>query len=61
MSTPDPNAPYRDRIIDSKRELKALLPDLATRFAAMTARIEAQVAAIEADRARGAQDRKSVV
>lgn len=55
MSTPDPNAPYRDRIIDSKRELKALLPDLATRFAAMTARIEAQVAAIEADRARGAQ------
>ena len=53
MSRPDPNAPYRERIIAAKRLLKAQIPDLAERFAQLTASVEAQIDVIEAERARG--------
>ena len=48
------NAPFRQRIVEAKRKLRAQIPDLPGRFAAMTARIEAQVREIALERARGA-------
>ena len=53
MSQHDPNQPWRDAIIEAKRTLRANIPDLAKRFAALTDRIEAQVQEIETLRARG--------
>ncbi len=53
MSRPDPNAPYRERIVAAKRLLKAQIPDLAERFAQLTASVEAQIDVIEAERAQG--------
>ena len=53
MSSPDPNAPYRERIVAAKRLLKAQIPDLEERFARLTASVEAQIEAIESERARG--------
>ena len=47
MTAPDPNAPFLDRIVASKRELKAAIPDLARRFAALGDAVRAQVEAIE--------------
>jgi hypothetical protein len=55
MTAPDPNAPFLDRIVASKRELKAAIPDLARRFAALGDAVRAQVEAIESEVARGAQ------
>ena len=51
--TQDPNAPYLDTIRQTKRALRAAMPDLKERFAALTQQIEAQVQAIEAERAAG--------
>ena len=53
MSRPDPNAPYRERIVAAKRLLKAQIPDLAERYARLTASVEAQLEVIEGERARG--------
>lgn len=47
------NAPYRERIIETKRKLRAQIKDMPARFAAMTARVEAQIEAIERERAQG--------
>lgn len=47
------NAPHRDRIIATKRLLRSQIHDMPQRFAAMTARVEAQIEAIEKERARG--------
>jgi hypothetical protein len=55
MTAPDPNAPFLDRIVASKRELKAAIPDLARRFAALGDAVRAQVEAIESEVARGVQ------
>ena len=53
VDTQDPNAPYLETIRQTKRALRAALPDLKERFATLTAHIEAQVQAIEAERAAG--------
>ena len=53
MSRPDPNATYRERIVAAKRLLKAQIPDLAERYARLTASVEAQLEVIEGERARG--------
>lgn len=53
MNKPDPNLPWRDQIIAAKKDLRARIPDLKERFAALTADIEAQVKTIEAERAAG--------
>ena len=53
MQQDDPNFPYREQIIAAKRSLRARMPDLKERFAALTRDIEAQVAAIENERAQG--------
>ena len=53
MQTPEPNAPYLAQIRETKASLRDQMPDCAERFAWMTARIERQVAAIAAERARG--------
>lgn len=53
MQTPEPNAPYLAQIRETKASLRDQMPDRAERFAWMTARIERQVAAIAAERARG--------
>ena len=47
------NAPYRQRIIDTKRKLRAQIQDMPRRFAAVTARIEAQIEQIVRERASG--------
>ncbi|MEY4758088.1 MAG: hypothetical protein RJA34_2986 [Pseudomonadota bacterium] len=47
------NAPHRDRIIQTKRQLRAQITDMPQRFAAMTARVEAQIEQIERERAQG--------
>ena len=53
MTNTDLNLPYRDRIIAAKRALRAQMPDLKERFAALTENITAQVEAIERERAQG--------
>ena len=53
MQQDDPNFPYREQIIAAKRSLRARMPDLKERFAALTRDIEAQVVAIENERAQG--------
>lgn len=53
MNQDDPNFPYRDQIVAAKRELRAQMPDLKERFAALTRTIEAQVESIERERAQG--------
>lgn len=53
VDTQDPNAPHRETIRQTKRALHAAIPDLKERFATLTAHIEAQVQAIEAERAAG--------
>ncbi len=53
MQTSEPNAPYLAQIREAKASLRDPMPDRAERFAWMTARIERQVAAIAAERARG--------
>lgn len=55
MTAPDPNAPFLDRIVAAKRELKVAIPDLARRFAALGDAVEAQVEAIQSEVARGVQ------
>lgn len=47
------NAPHRQRIIDVKRKLRAQIDDMPQRFAAATARVEAQIAQIVRERAQG--------
>src|SRR5919109_1168539 len=47
------NAPHRQRIIEIKRKLRAQIPDMPARFAAMTARVEAQIEQIARERAQG--------
>jgi hypothetical protein len=47
------NAPHRQRIIDVKRKLRAQIPDMPRRFAAATARVEAQIRQIVRERAQG--------
>ena len=49
----DPNAPYLETIRQTKRALRAAMPDLKERFVSLTAHIESQVQAIEAERAAG--------
>ena len=46
------NAPHRQRIIEVKRKLRAQIQDMPRRFAAMTARVEAQIEQIVRERAR---------
>jgi len=53
VDTQDPNAPYLETIRQTKRALRAAMPDLKERFARLTAHIESQVQAIEAERAAG--------
>ncbi len=47
------NTPYRQRIIEVKRKLRAQIQDMPKRFAAMTARVEAQIEQIVRERASG--------
>ncbi len=47
------NAPHRDRIVETKRKLRAQIQDMPQRFAAMTARVERQLEQIERERAQG--------
>lgn len=47
------NLPHRERIIEIKRKLRAQIPDMASRFATMTARVEAQIEQIVRERAQG--------
>ncbi|MFM2036600.1 MAG: hypothetical protein RL459_1865 [Pseudomonadota bacterium] len=47
------NAPHRERIIQTKRKLRAQIIDMPRRFAAMTARLEVQIEQIERERAQG--------
>ena len=47
------NAPHRQRIIEVKRKLRAQIQDMPRRFAAMTARVEAQIEQIVRERASG--------
>ena len=47
------NAPYRQRIIEVKRKLRAQIQDMPRRFAAATARVEAQIEQIVRERASG--------
>jgi hypothetical protein len=47
------NAPHRQRIIATKRKLRAQIHDMPTRFAAMTARVAAQIEQIVRERAQG--------
>ena len=47
------NAPHRQRIIEVKRKLRAQIQDMPRRFAAVTARVEAQVEQIVRERASG--------
>ena len=53
MNQDDPNFPYREQIIAAKHRLRAHMPDLKARFAALTRDIEAQVDTIENERTRG--------
>ena len=53
VETQDPNAPHLETIRQTKRALRAVMPDLKERFATLTAHIESQVQAIEAERAAG--------
>ena len=53
MNQDDPNFPYREQIIAAKHRLRAHMPDLKERFAALTRDIEAQVSEIENERAQG--------
>jgi hypothetical protein len=47
------NAPHRQRIIETKRKLRAQIRDMPARFAKATARVEAQIAQIVRERAQG--------
>src|SRR5262245_26939591 len=47
------NAPHRQRIIDAKRKLRGQIKDMPKRFAAMTARVEAQIEQLVSERAQG--------
>src|SRR6188768_2693521 len=47
------NTLYRQRIIEVKRKLRAQIQDMPRRFAAMTARVEAQIEQIVRERAAG--------
>jgi hypothetical protein len=47
------NAPHRHRIIEAKRKLRAQITDMPRRFAAATARVEAQIEQIVRERASG--------
>jgi hypothetical protein len=47
------NAPHRQRIIEAKRKLRGQINDMPTRFAAMQARVEAQIEQIVRERAQG--------
>jgi hypothetical protein len=49
------NAPYRDRIVATKRALRERITDLPQRFAAMTERVQRQLDAIERERAAGTE------
>ena len=49
----DPNLPFRDRIIAAKRQLRAQIPDLKERFAALTRDMEQQIETLERERAAG--------
>src|SRR5690348_9854426 len=47
------NAPHRQKIIETKRKLREQIDDLPQRFAASTARVEAQVRQIVREREAG--------
>jgi hypothetical protein len=47
------NAPFRQRIVETKRQLRAQIPDLPQRFATMTRRVEEEIARIVRERAQG--------
>jgi hypothetical protein len=47
------NAPHRERIIATKRALRARITDMPARFAAITARIEAQIDGLVRERDQG--------
>jgi len=47
------NAPHRARIVETKRRLRSRITDMRERFAAVTARVEAQIDQIERERRRG--------
>lgn len=47
------NAAHRQKIIDTKRKLRAQIADMPRRFAAMTARVEVQIARIVREREQG--------
>lgn len=53
MQQADPNLNFQDDIIAAKKLLRAQIPDLQARFDALTRNIEAQVEAIERERAQG--------
>ena len=55
MQQADPNLDFQSQIIAAKRQLRAQIPDLKERFEALTRNIEAQVEAIERERAQGLQ------
>ncbi|WP_394789685.1 YbiU family protein [Rhodoferax sp.] len=55
MQQADPNLNFQSQIIAAKRQLRAQIPDLKERFDALTRNIEAQVEAIERERAQGLQ------
>ena len=55
MNQDDPNFPFREQIVAAKRELRARMPDLKERFAALTRTIEAQIESIERERAQGVE------
>nr|WP_315236513.1 YbiU family protein [uncultured Albidiferax sp.] len=55
MQQADPNLDFQSQIIAAKRQLRAQIPDLKERFEALTCNIEAQVEAIERERAQGLQ------
>jgi hypothetical protein len=47
------NAPHRQKIIEAKRKLRGQIHDMRKRFAAMQARVEAQIEQIVRERAQG--------
>ena len=49
------NEPYRERIVDTKRRLRAQITDMPARFASITQSVEAQIEEIAQERAQGIQ------
>ena len=49
------NEPYRARIVDTKRRLRAQITDMPARFASVTQSVETQIEEIVQERAQGIQ------